>query len=300
METILVVDDSVLQGMALKNILIENYDVHMCQSGEEAIEKAATLMPNIILLDVIMRGINGFETLTLLKEQAVTKNIPVILITSLADVGNEEKGLEMGAVDYIVKPFNASIVRARVHTHIQLYAYRKAFETQAMIDGLTRIPNRRYYDNQSEAEWFRAIRDERPLSIGLMDVDFFKQYNDIYGHPKGDEVLIQLAGSFSKYLRRASDFAARYGGEEFVFLMPNTPGAQAKRIACEICQGIEAMKIPHKASKTGGITVSIGGITLVPAKGQDYAQSFKMVDDMLYRSKRSGRNMVSWSYQSKS
>ena len=298
MEKILVVDDSILQGTALKNILAGKYNVFMCQSGEEAIEEAAILMPSLILLDVIMQGISGFETLTLLKEQASTKNIPVILITSLADVGNEEKGLGMGAVDYIVKPFNASIVQARVHTHTQLYSYRKAFETLAMIDGLTGIPNRRYYDDQSESEWFRAMRDERPLSIGLMDVDFFKQYNDIYGHPKGDEVLIKLAGCLSGYLRRAIDFAARYGGEEFVFLMPNTPGVHAKRIAGEICRGIEALGIPHKASKTGTLTVSIGGITVVPAKGQSYSKSFKTVDDMLYRSKKTGRNKASWSYQS--
>lgn len=297
MEKILVVDDSILQGTALKNILAGYYDVHMCQSGEEAIEKAAVLMPDLILLDVIMQGISGFETLAQLKEQACTKNIPVILITSLGGVGDEEKGLGMGAVDYIVKPFNASIVRARVHTHTQLYSYRKAFETLAMIDGLTGIPNRRYYDNQSESEWFRAMRDERPLSIGLMDVDFFKQYNDIYGHPKGDEALVKLAGYLSSHLRRAVDFAARYGGEEFVFLMPNTPGMHAKRIAGEICKGIEALGIPHKASQTGTLTVSIGGITVVPAKGQNYASSFKIVDDMLYRSKKTGRNRVSWSYQ---
>lgn len=296
MEKVLIVDDSILQGMTLKNILDENYDVYMCQSGEEAIKEAAVLMPNLILLDIIMQGISGFETLSLLKEQAATKNIPVILITSLSDAGNEELGLELGAVDYIIKPFNASIVRARAHTHIQLYSYRKAFETLAMIDGLTGIPNRRYYDDQSESEWLRAMRDERPLSIGLMDVDFFKQYNDIYGHPKGDEALKRLADCLSN-LRRASDFAARYGGEEFVFLMPNTSGANARRIAYKICQDIEALGIPHKASPTGVLTVSIGGITVVPARGQCYAKSFKMVDDMLYRSKKTGRNKVSWSYK---
>lgn len=297
MDTILIVDDSILQGMTLKNILAENYDVHICRSGEEAIEEAAVLMPSLILLDIIMQGISGFETLALLKEQASTKNIPVILITSLNDIGNEEKGLGMGAVDYIVKPFNACIVRARVHTHIQLYSYRKAFETLAMLDGLTGIPNRRYYDDQSESEWFRAMRDRQPLSIGLMDVDYFKQYNDIYGHPAGDEALKQLAGFLSSQLHRASDFAARYGGEEFVFLMPNTPGVHAKRIACRICEGIKALGISHKASQTGVLTVSIGGITVVPAKGQSYAKSFKKVDDMLYRAKKTGRNMALWAYQ---
>lgn len=297
MEKILIVDDSLLQGTALKNILIENYDVYMCHSGEDAIKEAASLMPSLILLDVIMQGINGFETLTLLKEQIFTKNIPVILITSLDDAGNEEYGLKLGAVDYITKPFKSSVVLARVHTHIQLYSYRKAFETLSMMDGLTGIPNRRYYDEQSESEWFRAMRDESPISIGLVDVDFFKQYNDIYGHPKGDEALKQIA-NYLNTQRRTGDFAARYGGEEFVFLLPNTSGTLAKRIACDLCQGIEMLGIPHKASKTSVITVSIGGITVIPAKGQSYDKSFKMVDDMLYKSKKTGRNKVSWYYKS--
>ncbi len=297
MEKILIVDDSLLQGTALKNILIEKYDVHMCHSGEDAIKEVASLMPSLILLDVIMQGINGFETLTLLKEQVFTKNIPVILITSLDDAGNEEYGLKLGAVDYITKPFNASVVLARVQTHIQLYSYRKAFETLSMMDGLTGIPNRRYYDEQSESEWFRAMRDETPISIGLVDVDFFKQYNDIYGHPNGDEALKQIAHYLHTH-RRIGDFAARYGGEEFVFLLPNTSGRIAKRIACDLCQGIEMLGIPHKASKTGVITISIGGITVTPAKGQSYDKSFKMVDDMLYKSKKTGRNKVSWYYKS--
>lgn len=297
MEKILIVDDSLLQATALKNILPEDYHVEICQSGEEAIKLAGSTLPALILLDIIMSGLNGFETLVKLKEQASTQNIPVILITSLSDVGNEEKGLSMGAVDYIVKPFNPSIVRARVHTHIQLYSYRKAFETLAMIDGLTGIPNRRYYDDHSMSEWFRAKRDQQPLSIGLMDVDLFKQYNDIYGHPKGDQALIHLAHSVTSQMRRASDFAARYGGEEFVFLLPNTPSNHASHIARRICQGIEALQIPHKASPVGVLTVSIGGITVIPSNSQDYSVFFQTVDDMLYSAKKSGRNTVVWSCQ---
>lgn len=294
MEKILVVDDSILQGTALKNILAQEYEVEMCRSGEEAIDRAAVLMPDLILLDIIMQGINGFETLVRLKAQAATQNIPVILITSLDDVGNEEKGLRIGAVDYIAKPFNAGIVRARVHTHMQLYSYRRAFETLAMIDGLTGIPNRRYYDDKSSLEWFKAMRDQRPLSIGLVDVDFFKQYNDMYGHPGGDQVLTRVARYLNDQMSRTEDVAARYGGEEFVFLLPDTPREEGIRIAREICRGIEAMRIPHKDSREGVITVSIGGVTVIPGIEYQYSEYFQFVDDMLYRAKENGRNNVAW------
>lgn len=295
MESILVVDDSLVQGMALRNILEQEYHVEICRSGEEALEKAPALLPSLILLDVIMQGMNGFETLVRLKELSATQNIPVILITSLSDVGNEEKGLSLGAVDYIVKPFNPSIVQARVRTHTQLYSYRRTFEALAMIDGMTGIPNRRYYEKQSKAEWFRAMRDQRPLSIGLMDVDFFKQYNDLYGHPNGDEALIRVAHILAGSLHRSSDFSARYGGEEFIFLLPNTPIESAKQIAGEICRKIEALHIPHEGSKHSVLTVSIGGVTVIPSKDQDFVDCVQTVDKMLYRAKESGRNMVIWS-----
>lgn len=294
MEKILIVDDSLLQGIALKNILCQDYEVDVCQSGEEAIEKAAATLPSLILLDIIMRGIDGFETLTRLKKQPETQNIPVILISGLSDVGNEEKGLSLGAVDYIVKPFNASIVRARVHTQTQLYSYRRTFENLAMMDGLTGIPNRRYYDDKSRMEWICAKQERCPLSIGLLDVDLFKQYNDLYGHPSGDEVLIQVAEALQKHLHCAGSFAARYGGEEFVFLMPNTAGERGSRIARKICQGIEALRILHEGSPSGVLTVSIGGVSVIPGEGQLYPDCFQMVDDMLYRAKKKGRNTVVW------
>lgn len=294
MEKILVVDDSILQGTALKNILAEEYEVEMCCSGEEALERTAAFRPDLILLDIIMQGMNGFETLVRLKGQAATQNIPVILITSLDDAGNEEKGLRIGAVDYITKPFNAGIVRARVRTHMQLYSFRRAFETLAMIDGLTGIPNRRYYDDQCSLEWFKAMRDQRPLSIGLLDVDYFKQYNDMYGHPSGDQVLIRLARYLNGHMRQSGDVAARYGGEEFVFLLPDTPREEGIRIAREICQGIAAMRIPHKDSREGVLTVSIGGVTVVPGIEYQYSEYFQFVDEMLYRAKDNGRNNVAW------
>ena len=294
MESILIVDDSLLQATALKNILEEEYHIYTCRSGEEAIKEAEVLLPSLILLDIVMKGIDGFETLIRLKKQASTKNIPVILISSLTDMGNEEKGLNLGAVDYIVKPFNASIVRARVRTHTQLYSFRRTFETLAMIDGLTGIPNRRYYDDQSSVEWFRAMHDKQPLSVGLLDVDYFKQFNDLYGHPKGDDVLVEVAHSITDCLHCPRGFAARYGGEEFIFLLPNTPGFYGEKSAWRICRKIEALRIPHQGAPGSVLTVSIGGITVVPSEEKNYVDYVQIVDNMLYRAKNGGRNTVVW------
>lgn len=295
MERILIIDDSIVQASILKRILQDEYEVDLCTDSNQGLRLTQEKAFSLILLDVIMPGRDGFEVLTQLKKQELSRDVPVILITSLSDVVDEEKGLLLGAVDYIVKPFNAHIVQARVRTHTQLYAYRRTFADLALTDGLTGIPNRRNYNERAAREWTRAVRDRSPLSIGLVDIDFFKQYNDHYGHPKGDEVLRRVAQTVAGHLHMAVDFAGRYGGEEFVFLLPDTIEEHGKHIAHEICDSVHALNIPHeKSSISDWITVSIGGMTVTPAPGDDYAVSFKIVDDMLYHAKRSGRNRVMW------
>lgn len=295
METILIIDDSIVQASVLKNILSGDYRVEICPSGQQGLELVQKQAFSLILLDVIMPGRDGFEVLAELKRQEASRDVPVILITSLSDVGNEEKGLMLGAVDYIIKPFNAHIVKARVKTHTQLYAYRRTFADLALLDGLTGIPNRRNYDGRCLREWERAVREGRPLSIGLIDIDFFKQYNDRYGHPKGDDALRQVAKAVAGRLHMAVDFAGRYGGEEFVFLLRDTPAEFGRRIADEIRAGVEALRIPHEGSKISDrVTVSIGGMTASPQPGDEYAAFFQTVDSMLYRAKKEGRNRVVW------
>ena len=165
MEKILIVDDSLVQAAQLKSILEDDYDITTAQTAEDGLQRASNEDYSLILLDIVMPGMDGFTLLKKLQEEIITQSIPVILITSLSDVANEERGLVLGAVDYITKPFNPLIVKARVNTHIKLYHYRKQAERQSMTDQLTGIANRRKYDSYSAAKWYEAVRLQVPFSI---------------------------------------------------------------------------------------------------------------------------------------
>ena len=219
MEKILIIDDSAVQAAHLKSILEEDYQITVVQEPEKGLEYASEQDFSLILLDVVMPGMDGFVLLKKLQEEVATRHIPVILITSLSDIENEQRGLTLGAVDYIYKPFHPLIVKARVNTHIKLYQYRKQVEYQSMTDQLTGIANRRRYERTSEQKWQEAIRLKVPFSICMMDIDHFKKFNDTFGHPAGDTVISSVASTAGSYLRRNTDFLARYGGEEFVAFM---------------------------------------------------------------------------------
>lgn len=295
MEKILIIDDSLVQAHSLKGILEPQYQVEVCVDSVMGVGRAEEIQPALILLDVVMPKLDGFEVLKALKESAVAGGVPVILITSLSDVGNEEKGLTLGAVDYIVKPFNAGIVRARVRTHTELYAYRRAADQLARVDGLTGIHNRRYADERGREEWFRAMRQGESISIGMLDIDHFKQYNDRYGHPAGDCALRAVAQSLTGVLRRASEFAARSGGEEFLFVMADDSAFQGAALAERIRRAVEALAIPHEGSATGRVlTVSVGGITHAPKIGDSLELWLERADKLLYQAKAGGRNRVVW------
>ena len=187
MEKILIVDDSILQAAQLKAILADEYDVTVVQTAEEGLRYAGSGDFSLILLDVVMPGMDGFTLLKKLQEEIITQSIPVILITSLSDVQNEQKGLIIGAVDYITKPFHELIVKARVNTHIKLYNYRMNAEMQSMTDQLTGIANRRKYERCSREKWFEAVRLKAPFSICMFDIDNFKKYNDNIWTPCGGQ-----------------------------------------------------------------------------------------------------------------
>ena len=182
MEKILIVDDSLLQAAQLKKFWKTDYDITLTHTADEGLALAGSGDYSLILLDVIMPGMDGFTLLKKLQEEVITQSVPVILITSLSDIENEERGLKLGAVDYITKPFHPLIVRARVNTHIKLYKYRKQVEYQSMTDQLTGIANRRRHDLYSIMKWKEATRLQIPFSICMFDIDHFKAYNDTYGH----------------------------------------------------------------------------------------------------------------------
>lgn len=294
MDKILIIDDSRLQAEALKKILENDYEITISHNAEEGLANAKTGIYSLILLDIIMPGMNGFLILEQLQKTFLTKYIPVILITCLNGEENEERGLSLGAVDYIVKPFKPIIVKARVNTHIKLFQYQMRFRRQAMYDELTGIPNRRHYNFESLKKWREAIRLELPLSICMIDVDKFKVYNDTFGHPAGDKILEAVAHTVSSYLHRATDFFARYGGEEFVMILLGDSAEASFEYLKKIRQAIEDLHLPHAPSVSKWVTVSIGGATVIPTGRQQFEPYLKLADDMLYEAKNSGRNQVIW------
>lgn len=294
MEKILIIDDSRLYAVQLKSILEDEYEITIASTGEEGLMYASTGTFSLVLLDVVMPGMDGFTLLKKLQEEVITQSVPVILVTSLSDIEDEQHGLVLGAVDYITKPFHPLIVKARVNTHIKLYNYRKQVEHQSRTDQLTGIANRRQHDDYSAVKWGEATRLQVPFSICMFDIDHFKAFNDTYGHPAGDKVIIHVARTISSYLQRSTDFVARYGGEEFVaFLMGDASGKAFKYLK-KIRRAVEDLHIPHSPSVAEFVTVSVGGITLVPQAGDSYDFYLKIADSMLYDAKNFGRNRVVW------
>jgi diguanylate cyclase (GGDEF)-like protein len=290
---ILAVDDEKSNLLVLHQILSPEYAVFTAKSGEEALSRTASEKPDLILLDIIMPGMNGFETLKTFKEYPETRNIPVIIITGLDNADDEEKGFLLGAVDYITKPFKNAIVKARVKTHIQIVRQIRAIERMGMVDGLTDIPNRRCFDDRLAMEWRRAEREQKPVAFLMMDVDKFKTYNDTYGHPQGDALLRSIAKIFESAVKRPADLAARLGGEEFGVLLPDTGLEAAKEIAETIRSGVEAMRVPAGDGKTiTTATISIGVVSLVPSKKITMEAFMSKADENLYAAKTNGRNRV--------
>jgi len=262
---VLVVDDMITNIALLKKNLESDYDIFEAYDGESAIEQVAIDMPDLILLDVQMPGIDGYEVCRRLKADKATQNIPIVFITSKDEEADETKGLELGAIDYITKPFKLPIVKARVKNFLQMKKMQDTLENLSSIDGLTGIPNRRYFDQVLHQEWQRAIRAEKSVSVIMMDIDFFKKYNDHYGHPTGDECLKSVATALSEPLHRPQDIVARYGGEEFVAVLPDTGIAGAFSIGESMRQNVKNLHIPHEQSLAAEfVTISVGIANIVP------------------------------------
>lgn len=298
MEKVLIVDDSLLQAAQLKSILEDEYDVTTVQTAAEGLSQATTGDYSLILLDVVMPEMDGFMLLKKLQEEVFTQHLPVILITSLTAIEHEQRGLMLGAVDYIAKPFHPLIVKARVNTHIKLYQYRKQVEYQSMTDQLTGVANRRKHDRISVVKWQEAVRLKVPFSICMFDIDKFKVYNDTFGHPAGDKVISSVAKTAASFLRRNTDFFARYGGEEFVAFSMGDNAETAFGHLKKIRQAVEDLHIPHNPSTSQWVTISIGGVTVIPQMDSSYDAYLKIADTMLYDAKRFGRNRVVWANES--
>jgi diguanylate cyclase (GGDEF)-like protein len=291
--TILVVDDITTNIEILDGILNTEYEILFATNGKDALEIASQQIPDLILLDVMMPGMDGYQVCRELKHGERTRDIPVIFVTANNQEEDESRGFAAGVVDYITKPIRSSIVLARLRTHIELKRYRDHLKTLSTIDGLTGIANRRKFDEVIQSEWRRARRSQSPLSLIMMDIDFFKAYNDHYGHLAGDECLKKLAGGIKKVGRRPADLVARYGGEEFVMLLPDTDAKGALRVAKQVQDKISLLKIPHAYSQVAGqITISMGVATVIPGDNQTQLDLVNSADDLLYAAKRNGRNRI--------
>jgi diguanylate cyclase (GGDEF)-like protein len=291
---ILIVDDTPANIQVLADGLRADYRVKVATNGPTALELACRDGgPDLVLLDVMMPDMDGYEVIRRLKAAEATRNLPVIFITAKSDPGDETQGFELGAVDYIAKPFHMPIVRARVRTHIDLKRKSDLLESLARLDGLTRVPNHRSFQETLQHEWLRARRHGWPLAIVMADVDCFKQYNDNFGHAAGDACLRHIASLLSGAIRRPADFLGRYGGEEFVALLPQTELDGAFGSAERMRQAVEGAAIHHPLSAVVPVvTVSLGVASEIPAEERAPAALVDAADRALYRAKREGRNRV--------
>jgi diguanylate cyclase (GGDEF)-like protein len=291
---VLIVDDTNTNIQILAQALLQDYRVKFATSGQVALQLAsAPEKPDLILLDVMMPDMDGYEVCRRLQDNPSTRDIPIIFVTAKSDIQDQEYGFNIGAVDYIIKPFELPIVRARVRNHINLKRKTELLEKLALIDGLTSIANRRRFDEVLRVEWNRAMRNQASLSLLMIDVDHFKSFNDNYGHGAGDECLKRVASALKKSLFRAGDFVARYGGEEFAVVLPKCNADNARNVAERIRATVEALNILHRYSGAADhITVSIGYAALVPTRNGDPQTLIETADRSLFLAKQGGRNRV--------
>jgi len=293
--SILVVDDEPLYQELIADILGADYEILMASGGMQALEIARNKMPDLILLDLIMPGIDGYEVYRRMKAVQRTCDIPVIFITGLGDVAAEAKGLKLGAVDYITKPINPELVRARVNTQIRIKLTRDKLSQLAATDGLTGLANRSYFDKMLAYEYARHTRSGTDLSLIMLDIDQFKAFNDTYGHVCGDDCLRRIASAISGIIVRATDLVARYGGEEFVFLLPETRLSGAVMLAEKVCKCISDLALEHRRSSAGHVTASLGVASGRFLPGSLISGLVENADLQLYVAKAGGRNRVAFS-----
>ncbi len=291
-QVILIVDDVPANIKILGENLKSLYKVRFAVDGKGALKIAVSENPpDLILLDIMMPDMDGYEVCRRLKENEKTAKIPVIFITARDREEDETRGLDAGAVDYIKKPFSLPIVGARVRTHLELKRHRDLLEKLAGMDGLTGIPNRRRFDEVYKREWHRAVRKGSPLALVIADMDYFKAYNDNYGHFRGDDCLRLIAGALFSTPRRPGDFTARYGGEEFVSILPETDMEGALSVCAAMGETVTNLSVPHGFSEAADhVTVSLGAACVVPTETHTPEALFEAADACLYRAKKMGRN----------
>jgi diguanylate cyclase (GGDEF)-like protein len=292
--TILIVDDLPMNIKILGDSLKTAYRVRLATGGRKALDIAASDdPPDLILLDIVMPEMDGYEVCRRLKEKCRTRNIPIIFITAKDQEKDETAGLELGAVDYITKPFSLPIVNARIKTHLELKRHRDFLENLSTLDGLTGVPNRRTFDERLQMEWRRSMRESTHLALLMVDIDHFKPFNDNYGHLAGDDCLKLVAKTLAASIKRPGDFFSRYGGEEFACILPQTDVQGVAHLADKMLARVASLDIPHNfSSVTRHVTISIGGACIYPAPPMRMDGLIEAADKCLYEAKKEGRNRM--------
>lgn len=319
---IFIVDDHPNNLQVLSILLTtEGYRVRKATSGSLALKSIQIEPPDLILLDISMPDLDGYEVCRQLKQNPQTQDIPIIFLSAFSEIHEKVKAFQSGGLDYISKPFHPAEVLVRVQTHLHLRRLQQQLQQQnaqlerevrdrrraeaalaianeellqlASTDVLTQVANRRAFDERLRQEWQRLAREQQPLSLILIDIDFFKSYNDTYGHPAGDTCLCQVASMLQVAAKRPADLVARYGGEEFVILLPNTEELGATQVALEIQTGVRSLNLPHSGSLCSHqVTLSMGMACTVPQLDIHFSDLIARADRALYQAKHAGRDRI--------
>lgn len=313
---VLLVDDQLMVGEAIRRMLVDlpDADFHYCSNPVEALSVAKKVKPTVILQDLVMPSIGGLELVAQYRADPATKDIPVIMLSTKEEASVKSDAFRAGANDYLVKLPDRIELIARIRYHSAAYlsqiqrdeAYRALRISQrelveanlklqrlTNVDGLTGLSNRRYFNEYIEAEWKQAVRNHEPISLLMLDIDHFKQYNDSHGHLAGDEILRTVAQTVMESFSRPMDLAARFGGDEFGVILPHTAAGDLPMLGNKVVRAVETLGLPHVSSAVAEkVTLSAGGATCTPCRGDSFLSLIEAADKALYEAKRRGRNRV--------
>jgi len=312
---ILLIDD-LPENLRLLTELLTNlgYTPRCAISGNRALKSIRLKLPDIILLDIKMPEMDGYQVCQAFKNDPELCDIPIIFISALDETFDKLKAFQVGGVDYITKPFQIEEVVARLETHLTIQRQKKRLQNEiakriqtelilqeanrklelmANLDGLTQIANRRRFDDYLSSEWQRHQREQNSLALILIDIDYFKRYNDRYGHQGGDDCLVRVAQAIAQVPQRPTDLVARYGGEEFVVILSNTDMQGALKVARAIQEAIASLAIIHENSDVSDyVTLSMGFVSLIPTLDLSPEVLISYADKSLYLAKEKGRNQA--------
>lgn len=304
----LVIEDAATSLTAISRLL-EGIGIRPVQArnGVDGIASFEQERPDLILLDIVLPDVDGFDVAKRIRGMEKPGEwTPIIFLTALSRDEDLERGIEAGGDDYLLKPINEVVLGAKVRAMQRIIQMRHSLLVLASkldsanreltrlsaVDGLTGVANRRQFDEALSREWRRCLRLRKPLALLMIDVDFFKQYNDTFGHQSGDECLKTVAAALQGQLRRPADIVARYGGEEFAAILPDTSQEGAMRVAESLRAAVQDLSLPHLISPAGVVTVSIGVAAQEPKAAEGKERLLSASDWALYEAKRLGRNSV--------